>query len=83
MWSAPRHGSCGGFAIRTVSTDEGAVPPTALQPKAAPAQMRSGQEAPSLLSSCFAQLLCAELCLQEDFSFMGWVSLLAALFAGE
>lgn len=52
-----------GFATRAVGTDEDAVPPAALQPKAAPAQMRSGQEAPALLSSCSAQLLRAELCL--------------------
>lgn len=73
----------GGFATRAVGTDEGVVPPAVLQPKAAPAQMRSGREASALLSSCSAQLLCAELCLWEGFSFMGWVFLLAALFTEE
>lgn len=56
-----RHG--GGSASGAVGAEEGAVPPAALQPKAAPERMRSGQEAPALLSSCSARLLRAELCL--------------------
>lgn len=54
---------------RTLAVDDVAV---------APAQVRSGQGASSLSSSCLAQL-----CLQEGFSFLGWVSPLAALFMGK